>query len=534
MFTSVKRTTIVGLCLGFALLFCIFICVNAYLLNSTFDSFEQKLLIDDIERVKNLFDAEIAKLDAAVADWAIWDDSVDFMQRKTKTYIKSNLNDKALGLMELSFIVYINNSNEVFFSKSKINSDKYSRSIPAELASLLFGKMDMSTKCSVGNKINGLVYFQDKLTVVSSSPILSSEEDGPKAGVLVMGRTISNEYLEKLSKNNRIKFTIGYKSSAVAQDFDKLKLISTIESGNGSVSVYDLNSDEMAGIVLLEDILRQKTIQLIVYNDKGILNHGYLILMKSSIVLLAGGAVLLFLIIVFVDRSIIKRIVSLKEQLARISEKYASNEGLETVSIPGADELHLLSEQLNFYINESYRYKQKLEMLVVDLEALASTDPLTNTNNRRRFFDIMHNELERAKRYKRSFALLVIDIDNFKGINDAYGHPVGDSAIIYVSNILKKTLRKVDTLGRIGGEEFGVIVPELEQVNLGELLRRLVDAFDKHVFTVESCSIKITVSIGVALFPKSANDLAGLLKYSDQAMYIAKRNGKNQFCLYDG
>lgn len=174
----------------------------------------------------------------------------------------------------------------------------------------------------------------------------------------------------------------------------------------------------------------------------------------------------------------------------------------------------------------------KLKLSEEKLEKLSSTDQLTSINNRRKFMDILQNELERAKRFKHTFLLLSIDIDSFKSINDTYGHPVGDQALIYVANLLNKSLRQVDTVGRVGGEEFGAIIPEINDQYSTSFLDRLINSFNTNQFTSNNINLKITVSIGVSRFPDCGSNLEDLLNKADEALYRAKHNGKNQYFVY--
>jgi len=174
----------------------------------------------------------------------------------------------------------------------------------------------------------------------------------------------------------------------------------------------------------------------------------------------------------------------------------------------------------------------QLKLSEEKLQILSSTDQLTDTNNRRKFMNILNDELERAKRFNRRFILLSIDIDNFKLINDTYGHPAGDKALIYVANLLKKYLRQVDSVGRVGGEEFGAIIPEINDQDTKVFLSRLINLFNTNLFTLNDINLKITVSIGVSIFPDCGNDLEELLNKADEALYRAKHNGKNQYFIY--
>jgi diguanylate cyclase (GGDEF)-like protein len=162
------------------------------------------------------------------------------------------------------------------------------------------------------------------------------------------------------------------------------------------------------------------------------------------------------------------------------------------------------------------------------LERLACLDGLTGLNNRRHFLALADMELSRFKRYGRPLAMLMMDIDFFKSINDRYGHDVGDEAIKAIANILQKHKRSSDIVGRLGGEEFALVLPEatLESASAaGDRLRRLladcpIDAGNER--------LQITISVGAAGCRDETCSIEQLLKEADMALYEAKRSGRNR------
>jgi diguanylate cyclase (GGDEF)-like protein/PAS domain S-box-containing protein len=174
----------------------------------------------------------------------------------------------------------------------------------------------------------------------------------------------------------------------------------------------------------------------------------------------------------------------------------------------------------------------QLKLSEQQLEALSSTDQLTGINNRRKFMELLKNESERATRLNHTLWLLSIDVDNFKSINDVYGHPVGDQALIYVANLLKSSLRQIDTVGRVGGEEFCAIIPEIDETNVPSFLDRLIYSFNASRFNTNDLNLAITVSLGAARLSDCDYDIEILLNIADQALYSAKNKGRNQYFIH--
>lgn len=161
---------------------------------------------------------------------------------------------------------------------------------------------------------------------------------------------------------------------------------------------------------------------------------------------------------------------------------------------------------------------------------LANTDELTGLYNYRYLQQRLDEEISRARRYNKTLSFLMIDVDDFKRINDTYGHLVGDSVLRELGEIMKSTVREVDVVVRYGGEEFSVILPETDAAGAFIVAEKIRENVAMHRFKDEDGepSIKVTVSIGVANMPVHADDKESLLRAADDAVYYAKESGKDR------
>jgi len=162
------------------------------------------------------------------------------------------------------------------------------------------------------------------------------------------------------------------------------------------------------------------------------------------------------------------------------------------------------------------------------LEKLATTDSMTRLFNRRHFLSLAEAEWSRFQRYQRPLSVLAIDIDHFKSVNDRYGHAVGDEAIVSVADACKQGRRASDVVGRFGGEEFVMLLPETDQAQAMIVAERLREAVAAHVLHVHKVQFKLTISIGVAEATLSMSGIDALLRAADQALYQAKAEGRNR------
>jgi diguanylate cyclase (GGDEF)-like protein len=159
-----------------------------------------------------------------------------------------------------------------------------------------------------------------------------------------------------------------------------------------------------------------------------------------------------------------------------------------------------------------------------ELESQANTDPLTGLGNLRALQRQLANLLDVHKRYRHPFALLLMDIDGLKRINDSHGHPAGDRVLMQVAMSLRRSIRSVDTAARIGGDEFCVLLPEQDLKSAAKLAARLATAVEEEVAAPGDPSV--TMSIGVAASPEHGDDAEALIDTADRAMYRAKAAGE--------
>jgi len=173
--------------------------------------------------------------------------------------------------------------------------------------------------------------------------------------------------------------------------------------------------------------------------------------------------------------------------------------------------------------------------LFQETKRLSVTDGLTGLYNRRYFYKYLDLEISRAKRYGSSFSLMLFDIDNFKRLNDTYGHQAGDKVLQKLARIFRSVSRETDIVVRYGGEEFVIILPNTSEEEAIALANRILESVQETQIKINATErVSITVSGGVASFPRNASTAKSLLSAADSAMYAAKTAGKNTTASYQG
>lgn len=201
------------------------------------------------------------------------------------------------------------------------------------------------------------------------------------------------------------------------------------------------------------------------------------------------------------------------------------------LTIVGVEEEHtesfsILAEQLSLVLKKIILYER--------VQELAITDGLTGLYVRRHFIERLNDELARCKKHDFELSLMMLDLDHFKQCNDTHGHLVGDIALKEIAKIMREYVRQVDLVGRYGGEEFVIALPDTDKQSAMHVAERMRSSVEKHKFRAYDETIGITISIGVSNFPENGKDVVTLIDRADQALYKAKAEGRNRAISYNG
>ncbi|NOR55829.1 MAG: diguanylate cyclase [Sulfurovum sp.] len=260
-----------------------------------------------------------------------------------------------------------------------------------------------------------------------------------------------------------------------------------------------------------------------------LLSQLYLGLVSYSIFTSTAPIIGSFFEIVLLSLLLAYRISKLRKEKERSQEKLLAQKASESIRLTQmvedkTIELLKLNDTLSIELEEKERLQQTLM-------TEARTDDLTGALNRRAFFEMSMKELETSKRYKHPLTFLIIDIDFFKAINDTHGHLNGDIVLIDMVNVIKGTIRNTDVFGRIGGEEFAVLMPETNLDDAAHLAERIRSNVFENISLLDEEQVSITVSIGLSLLREEDNMIQTLLRRADLALFKAKENGRNQVCI---
>ena len=190
------------------------------------------------------------------------------------------------------------------------------------------------------------------------------------------------------------------------------------------------------------------------------------------------------------------------------------------------------ADKVNFDILvQQFLIGLKRALLYQKVQGMAITDALTQVYCRRYFLERFSEEIKRSRKNKLHLCFLMIDLDNFKQLNDRYGHLVGDAILRQVSKTISDMVRQIDFIGRYGGEELAIVLAETDKEQASFAAERIRQAIEASLIKAYDEELKVTVSIGVSTFPESTDHMRDLIELADQALYLAKETGKNRVCF---
>jgi diguanylate cyclase (GGDEF)-like protein len=282
------------------------------------------------------------------------------------------------------------------------------------------------------------------------------------------------------------------------------------------------------------------TVMPVVDDDKTI---GYLVIIHSMDKfiwhLLTQTLVISFIIIFSIlltsryYKILSRKILIPISELNKSTTKIINTKMLDTkVKVHNSDEIGELAKNFNIMISELSNYQKELTEQKDLLAYKANHDELTDLPNRALFNDRLYVAMNKANRNKSAIALFFLDIDFFKQINDQYGHDVGDAILQRFAQRLKESLRAADTLARIGGDEFMIILEENKELTTSKIVAGKIIAAMKEPIVLGDSSLNISTSIGIAIYPNDAKSAEELVKNADMAMYKAKDAGRNNFKFF--
>ncbi len=364
-------------------------------------------------------------------------------------------------------------------------------------------------------------HMYDHALFIKSHRSIKEEGSAHVQAHVEMSFAIGPDYLEALSNNLNLPITIveepyfGADGKALS-NLDKFTKVEVYQTDEDYVSVarFDTNDKPVYFVATLNKALLKSTL-----NDNR---------QKLLIILLLVNVIAVFLLRIIFKFTLSEPMHVLMDQIEMIEKgDYSDSKQLQT-----GDELQSISSNIRALSAAVKEREDDLQRSSETMKYLSDHDALTNLPNRR-FLEVrLEHAIALSKRNSMQVVILFFDFDHFKQINDTLGHNVGDNLLKVVASRLKKNLRDTDTLARIGGDEFIILMEEVSEIeDVHRVVQKVVEDF-KTPFIVDEHKISVTASIGIAVYPDDGEDSVTLIKHADLAMYQSKERGRNRHTFF--
>lgn len=534
---------------------------SKYFLMRSFLELEYDRAHRDLARIDESLDQINHSLYTFTSDWSHWNDLYDYVQGKNPQFVPNNLNMSAYVNSNINLMTFWDNNNKIVVGSS-IDTDNqkiapYHRGLEKYIfpGSILFDRKD------VNNDLRGYILTEKGIMLVAACAITDGDKLQPPLGVAIFGRDLNKAMLDKIVETTKTNVSLLLPDQIKGDASLKAIYEQLAKDPSGHYSAA-ISKDALHGYTLIKDInnkpigmFRMVTPRAIyLTGDKAVQYY----LMSFIVLAVIFSLLMLWLLRVL----IIKRLERLDRQVAYIGDKNAIK---QRVDAGGNDELtsvskeinHMLDiiqasqEQLEHRVEERTEELQKTNIQLQDeiterksvereltvhkehLIRLAHYDNLTSLPNRVFFNEILNKAIGHAEKQNARFAILFIDLDRFKNINDALGHSVGDMVLKEMGTRFSAILRAGDILARLGGDEFIILLNNIKDGNyISSTTEKILLAAAKPVKT-EGHEFFIGASIGISVYPTDGTSMEILQKNADMAMYKAKHAGGGVSVYYD-
>lgn len=488
--------------------------LGAYFVTQLLEQREQLEVASTLDRAEEALAFSGRQLSRSAQDWGSWDDTYDFVSGDNPEYISRNLEGESLAALGVDFIVFLDASGSIHYVAALDSQGNPAPDIPRGLRDHL--ELGAGHGAIPSNGVSGVLEIPEGHLIVAQRPILRSDGSGSAVGSILMGYFIRDAELENLASLTGERLALhSLDDTAVAS--------ARGEFSAGASSVLEPTSTStIRGYRTVRDIHGEPALVVMIEQSRPTTS-----LVRSSSRLTVLFALLSVLVITLtvslvVDRLVLRRVSQINSGVSSVA---VTGEPSRRLEVDGSDELGSLAKSINEMLDTLHSSEQEVRYL-------ADHDALTGLSNRRGFELALRRTLAEARRTGSSTAIVWLDLDNFKDMNDSYGHASGDELLQQVAKMLVSASREYATLGRIGGDEFAIVLPQADVVQAVGAAERLLSVMRDNTFTVMGHQVRVAASVGVAMYPDHAETAADLLVRADLAMYQSKAAGGGAVRVY--
>lgn len=524
-FSSLSRRFLLALAGVLCLALLTLLLVSRYQFMPVLLEDENRYAISELDRVERALGAELKHMERLIEDWALWDDTYQFIQGERPQYVASNLYDSTLGTLELSLMVFLSAEGRLhwiagfdgegaFTSCSGATEESQA---PCDWASDFVRLLQDRIDDGLEEATHSQLLAAPELGLVGLSPIYTTREVRPSAGWLAIVRPLSPPLMEQLRE------TTG----------TDLKLSSTRHDGaSPAMNLERTSPTRMMASRHISAIPDTHVVKI----DADLPRQRYQSSLETFRFALywTGGVLVITVIVVLLllEHMVLRPL----RKLSRFTQRLHQGDSLGKTQAGTPMALLRRNDEIGTLAREFQHLLDYQRQQADDLLNLSQHDPLTGLANRRLFDERLREALADGPTLLQDVSVLMVDIDHFKLYNDHYGHPAGDTCLVALADRMDRYLGSLGFLvARTGGEEFSVVMPgtpiEAAISHAEALIGAITDLALPHAASpIDSI---VTVSIGIAArATPTPNDPAALMQAADQALYQAKALGRNRVTAY--
>lgn len=542
--------------------FCFFLYLGSkVLLVNTFLLLEKDSIHQDLQRVQEALNREGESLANTTSDYANWNDMYHYMQGDNPSYVVNNMNIPGLVNINFDLVTYWDNNGKLHVGAALNSDDSVLIPYPSGLENYIYPGADLFEKPKTLNRFFGFGLTSNGLMVFASSSLKDSDGLQPSLGTLISGRDITPDLISKISNITKLKIDL-ILPAQISTEPALQRLFDEMSDTAQTMQVHPIDDSQIEGYLLLKDIRGKPICFFHIVTTRALyqITHRSLNYFMLATVIL--GVVVAFVFLMLLRSLIIKRLEQLSKEVLEINS--ANTEELSRrVKVVGHDELSIVSTQLNRMMDVIQSSHMDLEKRVEtrtkelmetnkrlqneikerkvaevsltihkeNLLQLAHFDSLTKLPNRVYFNTMLADAIAEATQLNQKMALLFLDLDGFKKINDGLGHHIGDMVLTEVAKRFRKHIRGTDVLARLGGDEFIILLKNVRDEYAQTFSSRILDDL-VHPIIIDHHEFFINTSIGISIFPDDGVTLTSLQKNADMAMYKSKKSGGQCFSYY--
>lgn len=588
---QLKLVVIIGLSLS--ALFLVLLIASRLILLDSFVEIENGSVNRNVEQVVNALNGELTHLATLNGDYAGWDDSYQFIIDGNREFIGENMPDTVLGQLKLNIVVFIRNNGDIVYKRAFDLNNKMPVSVPESFFKHLSPESPLVRHPGTESIVKGLLRLPEGIMLFSSRPILTNEYKGPIHGALIMGRYLDSKGIELLAQQTKQNVNVLWVDDSVIPEDFKLAMIKINDAA--PVLVSSLSKDIVAGYTIIKDIYGDKALVIKIEAPRTIYRQGVQTITYFILWFVFAAFIFAVVSYWLFEKLVLSRRMGKESEAKYMAVVEHATEGILIVncenkkilegnnafkSLLGYDNDQILKMSLYDILAEdaetavleierivkekrdlrlkhkdgSLKYaelsastlshidSQTMCVVVHDIterklfeEQLmdqATHDSLTGLANRNLLNDRLGQATAYQKRKKMLFAVMLLDIDRFKVINDTLGHSAGDSLLMQIAERLANSVRNYDTVARLGGDEFVILVNDVADTNdIITVAKNILDLFTASV-KINEDELFVAASIGISMFPLDGDSADHLLMKADTAMYHCKAQGGNNYQFF--